>query len=274
MIVEGKKIADEILAQTAELLKSRSKPLRLAMIYVSGNPESKKYLEMKRTAGKSIGIESRIYEMEADITSQNFRKKVVDIAKSSVNHAIIAELPFPEAINTQYVLNAIPEEKDPDMLSQKAQGSFFVGRSEILPPSVEAVKAIFEKYNVDPKGKNCKVFGYGILIGKPIAHWLASLGATVTILNEHTLDQKEHSIHADIIIAGANKAGIITGDMVAEGAIVIDFGYEKIDGQIVGNVVFEEVKNKASIITPVPGGVGPIGISSALKNAVRLAIKN
>jgi len=271
MIIDGKQLAEELLEETREILSKRKKPLHLAMIYVAGNDESRKYLEMKKSAGEKIGIESRIYEMPHDITTQEFRKKVVDIAKASVNDGIIMELPFPEHINTQYVLNAVPEEKDPDLLSQKAQGSFFVGRSVVLPPSVEAIKIVLEKNKVELKGKNCKVFGYGILIGKPIVHWLATQGATVTVLNEHTIDQKEHNIHADIIIAGASESNIITGDMVQEGAIVIDFGYEKIEGATVGNVVFDEVKDKAAFITPVPGGVGPIGIAAALRNAAVLA---
>ncbi|MBI2063380.1 MAG: bifunctional 5,10-methylenetetrahydrofolate dehydrogenase/5,10-methenyltetrahydrofolate cyclohydrolase [Candidatus Yanofskybacteria bacterium] len=195
---------------------------------------------------------------------------MVSIAKAGVNHGVLIELPLPAHINTQYILNAIPQEKDVDVLSERAQGTFFarleakllgVGRSLILPPAVEAVKTIFKKYDINLKGKKCAIFGYGLLVGKPISHWLASQGATVSIINEFTPNPAELSRHADIIVAGTGQEGLIAEEMVKEEAVVIDFGKD---------VDFEPIAKKASLITPPIGGVGPIVIAAVLKNLLAL----
>ena len=285
MLIDGKKIAEEMLAEVAEEVKKLSKPPRLAAILVEdahlavGPPSGlRKFLELKKKTAGKVGIDFRLYEFPADITTQKLRKKIVGIAKDSVNQGVLIELPLPAHINTQYVVNAIPQEKDVDVLSEKLQGAFFVGRSVILPPAVEAVKVIFEKHSIDPKGKNCAVFGYGLLIGKPVSHWLAQQGATVSIINEFTSNPAELSRQADIVISGvgpirgkdplralaaSNGASqpLITADMVKEGSVIIDFAKD---------VDFEAVSKKASLITPPVGGVGPIVVAAVLKNLMIL----
>ncbi|MBI2669753.1 MAG: bifunctional 5,10-methylenetetrahydrofolate dehydrogenase/5,10-methenyltetrahydrofolate cyclohydrolase [Candidatus Yanofskybacteria bacterium] len=323
MIIDGKKIAEEILMEVSKEVKKLPKQPRLVAVLVGSNPDVeprdsleaqplsglRKFLELKKKAAEKVGIDFRLYEFQAEITTQKLRKEIVSIAKAGVNQGVLIELPLPAHINTQYILNAILSEKDVDVLSEKSQGSFFarpeakllgVGRSAILPPAVEAVKIIFEKYGTNPKGKNCVVFGYGLLIGKPISHWLASQGATVSIINEFTPNPAELSHQADIIISGVgpvresrqdsitsiyNKLGplalsngtspedrgvatsngtskpIITADMVKEGATVIDFGQD---------VDFETVSKKTGLITPHIGGVGPIVIAAVLKNLLSL----
>ncbi len=261
MIIDGKKIAEEVISQIADKSKQPSEPLRLAGILVGDNQSARKFLELKKTTASKVGIDFRIYEFPETITTQQLRKEVVAISKAQVNSGVIIELPLPLHINTQYILNAIPEEKDVDVLSQKAQGAFFTGRSKILPPSVEAVKITFEKYNIDPRGKNCAVFGYGLLVGRPISHWLAANGATVSIINEFTPNPKPMAQNADIIISGVGSANLITADMVKDGAIIIDFGPD---------VDFASVSPKCSLITPPTGGVGPLVIASVLKNLIEL----
>mgnify|MGYP001574580900 CR=1 FL=1 len=277
MLIDGRKIADEIFTELAERVKQLLKPLRLAAVLVGENPGLRKFVELKKSAAQKAGIDFRTYEFPASITTQELRKKVVEISKAQINSGVLVELPLPPHINTQYILNAIPEEKDVDVLSQKSQGAFFTNRSQILPPAVEAVKTIFKKHGIEVKGKNCAVFGYGLLVGKPISHWLAQQGATVSIITEHTLDPKPYILSADIIVSGVGKPNLITAEMVREGAIVIDFGYERQAGSgepvaaIAGDVDFEAVSQRVSLITPVPGGVGPIVIASVLKNLVELS---
>lgn len=262
----------------------QGKLLRLAAILVGGIGSSRKFLELKKKAAEKIGIECRIYEFPENITTQKLRKEVGNISRASVNHGIIVELPLPSRINSQYVLNSIPQEKDVDALSEKAQGAFFTGRSKVLPPAVEAVKIIFEKHDIEPKGKNCVIFGYGLLIGKPISHWLSQSGATVSVINEFTLNPAELSRQADIVISGVGKPNLIKADMIKKGAVVIDFGYSRAKTQnevlgspehfvsqnVLGDVAFDEVNQKAGLITPVPGGVGPIVIATVLKNLIFL----
>lgn len=270
MIIDGKKLANILLDEAKILIQEIDHRPRLAMVYIDYDQRSREYLEMKQKVAGYIGIESTITKFDEDITTQQLRKKIVNISKKESNDGVIIELPFPKHINTQYVLNGMDPKKDPDVLSQRNQGAFFVGRCDILPPSVDTLRIICEYHDIDLSGKECVVFGYGILIGKPIAHWLAMNGATVIIVNEHTPDQKRITQNADIIIAGANKSHIITADMIKDGAVVVDYGYERIWDRLVGNVVFDEVKDKASLITSVPGGVGPIGIASAMRNLVML----
>lgn len=270
MIIDGKKIAGEILEQVAGEVKKLKKPPRLAAVLVGDIGGSRKFLELKKKAAEKVGLECRIYEFTENITTKKLRQELVGIAKAGVNHGVILELPLPPHINTQYVLNAIPSEKDVDVLSEKSQGAFFAGRTTILPPSVEAVKTILEKNSIGLQGKNCAIFGYGLLVGKPVSYWLASQGATVSIINEFTHDPKQYSLNADIIISGVGKAGLIKADIVKEEAIVIDFGYENSEGRAAGDVDFEEVSKKASLITPVPGGVGPIVIAAVFSNLLKL----
>ena len=265
MIIDGKKIAEEIISQIAdETVEPLSKQLRLAAVLVGNHPDSRKFLELKKSVAKIAGIDFRIYEFPETITTQQLRKEVVAISKAQINSGVIVELPLPAHINTQYVLNAIPEEKDIDVLSQKAQGAFFTGRFKILPPAVEAVKIIFEKYNINIKDKNCTIFGYGLLVGKPISHWLAAQGATVSVVNEFTPNPKSYALNSDIIISGVGKPNLITADMVKDGAVVIDFGPD---------VDFISVSLKCSLITPPTSGIGPIVIVAVLKNLIELSLK-
>ena len=266
MNIDGKKIRDKVL----EELKSEigSKKLRLVGVLVGDHSGSKKFMELKEKAAKEVGIDFKLHEFPGDISTNKLRDELNNIAKQGVNHGIIIELPLPKQINTQYILNTIPQEKDVDVLSIKAQGAFFVGKSKILPPAVEALKIVFKEHDIDVKGKNIAVFGYGVLIGKPIANWLAVQGASVFVINEFTKRPEEISKEADIIISGVGETGLIKKDMVKDGVIVIDFGYSK-GGK--GDIDFDSVSQKASLITPVPGGMGPIVVAAVLKNLLRLA---
>lgn len=273
MIVDGKKIAGEILNETKTkieaLQQAQGKSFRFAAILVEGNQLAESFLKIKQKAAEKIGVDFRIYKYPENISTSKLRKEVISLSKAKVNTGVIVELPLPKHLNTQHILNAIPETKDIDVLSQKSFGAFIMNRSKILPPVVEAVKVIFDKFNVDVKGKNVAVFGYGQLVGKPIAHWLLQNMATVIVINEFTKDPASLSKSADIIISGVGKPGLITADMVKNGATVIDFGYE--EGSGLGDIDFDAVVKKASLITPVPGGMGPIVVASLFKNLLKLS---
>ncbi len=278
MVIDGKKIADKILNELKNEVAKIKNPPYLAAVLVGDNTGSRRFLELKKRAAESIGIECRIYEFPEKVSNGELRKKLNQIVKATTCAGMIIELPLPAHLNTQVILNAVPEEKDPDVLSQKAQGTFFAGRSlrqaqdklAILPPSVETAKQIFEEYEIEPKGKTAAVFGYGLLVGKPVSHWLTGQGAAVTVINEFTESPAELSKKVDIIISGVGKPDLIKPDMIKEGAIVIDFGFAGTEKGIAGDVDFEEVSKKASLITPVPGGTGPIVVAAVLKNFVKL----
>ncbi len=279
MVIDGRKIADKILEELKNEVAKMKNPPYLAAVLVGDDTGSRRFLELKKKAAESIGIECRIYEFPEKISNGELRKKLNQIVRATTCGGMIVELPLPEHLNAQAILNAVPEEKDPDVLSQKAQGAFFTGRSKILPPSVEAVKQIFSARGrsayggeepFSPKGKITAIFGYGLLVGKPVSHWLAQQGATVSVINEFTLNAERYSLNADIIVSGVGKPGLIKSDMIKEGAVVIDFGFAGTEKGIAGDVDFEEVSKKASLITPVPGGTGPIVVAAVLKNFVKL----
>ena len=256
MIIDGRKIAQRIL----ESLNPANK-LRLAAVLVGQNPELKKFIELKKKAAEGIGIDFQVYEFPEDIANDELEKELNKIAQTETNNGVIIELPLPTHLDTQHLLNLIPEEKDVDVLSQKSQDDFLSGKIKVLPPAVEAVKQIFEEYNIETKGKKAAVFGYGLLVGKPVSHWLTQQRAIVSIITEDTKEPEKISKKADIIISGVGQPNLITKNMVKEGVVVIDFGKD---------VDFEEVSKQAGLITPPVGGIGPIVVVAVLKNLVEL----
>lgn len=272
MIIDGKKLAEEIKAKLkAEVLKLRKK-LRLAIIKAGEDKVTEKFLEQKKKFGSAVGIDVRVYDLPADITTNKLREKLAEIAHIKENTGVIIQLPLPKQINTQYILDGIIPEKDPDMLSSKSVGLFSSGRSKILPPVVGAIKYIFNKNNVDVKGKKVTVIGAGRLVGKPVATWLINQGAAVTVLDENTKDISKFTKDADIIISGAGVPKLINSDMVKEGTVAIDCGASESAGRLLGDFN-PKVAEKALLFAPVPGGVGPLTVAMLFKNLVELAKK-
>jgi methylenetetrahydrofolate dehydrogenase (NADP+)/methenyltetrahydrofolate cyclohydrolase len=270
MIIDGKKIAEDIKNSLKEEIKTSGKKLKLAIVQVGENEVSQKFIERKVKFAEEIGVKTKVYNLPADISTSQLRKKIAEICHIKENDGVILQLPLPEHINTQYALNGIISKKDVDVLSSRAFGDFAAGRSKILPPLVGVIKIIFEKYSIEPAGKNIVVVGRGILVGKPIANWLINEGATVSVLNSKTRDISEFTKEADIIISGVGKPNLIKAEMVKDGIIIIDAGTSMEKGKIAGDVALE-VAQKSSLFTPVPGGVGPITVAMVFKNLVELS---
>ena len=268
MIVKGKQIAENILDRLKKRIEQGRLKLDLAAILVGDDPEFKKFVELKGRAAEKIGIGFRMFQFAEDIDEKELIRKILVICKNS--NGILVELPLPAHMDQQAILDAIPAEKDVDVLSVSAQGSFYSGSPRIMPPSAEALKILFEELELGVKNKKVAVFGYGLLIGKPIAYWLERNGAEVSIIRSKTENPAQYSRDADIVIAGVGKPGLITGDMVKQGAVIIDYGYGKKDCKMVGDVDFDSVSPKAGLITPVPGGMGPILIAAVLNNLITL----
>jgi methylenetetrahydrofolate dehydrogenase (NADP+)/methenyltetrahydrofolate cyclohydrolase len=270
MIIDGRKIADQIIAELAVGIKKLPKSPKMAAILVGDIGGSRHFLELKQKVAEKIGIEYQIYEFPTDISEKELRAKVAEILNDKTIIGVIIELPLPKQINAQEILNLIPENKDADILSQAAQEDFYNNNSKILPPAVEALKIVLEKNNIDIENKICAVFGQGLLIGKPISHWLSQNGAVVLKIDEFTKNPGELSKTADIIIAGVGKPNLVKADMIKNGAIVIDFGYNNLDGKMICDIDFEIVSKNASLITPVPGGMGPIVIAAVFRNLLKI----
>ncbi len=277
-VINGKQIAQEVLLDLKRQISENNLSLHIVAVLVGDEPGLKKFVELKDIATKSIGIESKSYFFPDSISEEELKNEVTKISADPDVNGVFVELPLPKHINAQNILNVILVEKDLDALSEKAQKLLYEVeprineiQPQILPPVVESTKIVFDKYGIEVKGKKIAVFGQGFLVGKPIAYWLEKNGAEVYRIDINTKNPEQYSSQADIIISGVGKPDLITGDMVKEGVVVIDFGYGQKGGHLVGDVNFDSVALKASLITPVPGGMGPILIAAVLKNLVNFA---
>lgn len=270
MIIDGKKLAKEIKNSLREkIFNFKTKP-RLAIVKVGSDTVTEKFLEQKKKFAGDVGISIRIYDFPESISTTKLRKEVSKIVHIKENTGVIVQLPLPKLINTQYILDTIPPEKDPDTLSSKSIGLFVSGRSRILPPVVGAINYIFTVYGIELVAKNVVVFGAGRLVGRPVAIWLMQKGSTVTVFNEHSKEVDYFSKNADIVISGAGKPKLIIPEMIKDKMIAIDCGTSETEGLLVGD--FDpEVSKKASLFTPTPGGMGPLTVAMLFSNLVEFA---
>lgn len=283
MIIDGRKIRDEIKELLKKEVAELKKDLRLGIVLVGDNPVSLRFIEEKKKFGNEIGVDARVYKFDETISTTALRDKLAEIIHIKQNTGVILQLPLPAQINTQYILNSIVPEKDIDVLSSRALGEFYVGRSVILPPVVGAVdlilKQIFSDVMPEIAEKNIVIVGAGRLVGKPLAVYFINKLATVSVLNKNTSEISKFTREADILISGVGLPKFIKSDMVKNESIVLDCGasVEKVKTdsgeteKYSGDVDFDEVSKKAAFITPVPGGVGPITVAMLFKNLVELA---
>lgn len=271
ILMDGKALAEKIYAELHEEVSKSAKKYRLAVILVGENAIIEKFVETKRKIGARIGIDVRVYHFLESISATGLRKRIAEIVHEEKNSGVIIQLPLPAHINKQSILNAVVPEKDVDVLSARAVGDFAVGKSRISPTVVGAIQELFREYKIDVKGKAVAILGAGALVGKPVAMWVMKESSVVTVVTEETSNPEEILQKTDIIISGIGKPGYITGDMVKEGVVVVDAGTSESGGKIRGDVDFDSVSKKASFITPVPGGVGPLTVAMIFKNLLALA---
>lgn len=271
IIVDGKKLSSEILANIREDISTLKIKPKLFAILVGSNPASVSYLGEKRKKCEEAGIEFTLYNFTEAITTTQLRSRIAKIRKEKKPTAIIVQLPLPPQINTQYILDAIPPEEDVDVLSSRAQGLLATGKSKVLPPTAAAVLHIIETCNLQLEILHVVLVGIGTLVGKPLLTLFADKAASITVVRSKTENMPYFTQKADVLITGVGKPNLITGNMVKEGVVALDAGYAKIDGKVAGDLDFNSVAKKASIITPVPGGVGPLTVAMLIKNVVTLA---
>lgn len=269
MILDGKSLSAAILAG---LKRRKDGKITLAAILVGQNQESVHFLRQKERACGKLKITFLQKHYPSDISKNRLKKEIYGLAKNPRITAIIIQLPLPKRLgNHAEFLNQIPREKDADVLGGAAFGAFATGDETVLPPVVGAIKAICEKRNVNLSGKNVVVVGRGLLVGKPAAIWFINRGATVSVLNSKTKNLQKFTKSADILVTGVGRPGFIRGKMVKQRVIVFDAGYATKNGKPIGDVDFKSVSPKVSLITPVPGGIGPLTVAILLKNVITLA---
>lgn len=267
----SKKVRGQILAET-EALKAKGITPGLAVIIVGEDPASQIYVRNKEKACEECGFYSEKYALPADTTEEELLALIDKLNKDDKIHGILCQMPVPKQIREQAVIDAISYKKDVDAFHPINVGKIMVGNFDFLPCTPAGVMELLDEYGVDPKGKECVVIGRSNIVGKPQAMLLLHRHGTVTICHSRTQNLKEVCRRADILVAAVGKADFVTGDMVKEGATVIDVGMNrKADGKVTGDVCYEEAAEKAAFITPVPGGVGPMTITMLMKNTLKAA---
>lgn len=265
MIVDGRAIASRILKEAREAGEVFGRPLVVDVISVSPSPATESYLKIKTARAKDAGMELRVTKLSASSTEEEIRIAV----QGAKGDAVIVQLPLPQALDTKRVLDAIPQEKDADVLSSISQQAFLETDEGLIPPVALAVLEILQVSGVDPKGKSVAVIGQGMLVGRPVSILLTRLGAKVDAFDKDD-DYRERLKNYEIIISGAGVPGLIQPEMIQKGAVIIDAGTSESHGAIVGDAN-PSCSEKASVFTPVPGGVGPVTVACLFKNVVRLA---
>lgn len=264
------KVRGSILEEVNGLKEKGVRP-GLAVIIVGEDPASKVYVRNKERACEECGFYSEKYALPEETTQEELLGLIDELNHNPHIDGILCQLPVPKHIDEQAIIDAISPEKDVDAFHPINVGKIMVGNFDFLPCTPAGVMQLLEEYEIDPNGKNCVVIGRSNIVGKPMAMLLLHKNGTVTICHSRTKNLKEICAQADILVAAVGKADFVTADMVKEGAVVIDVGMNRKDGKLCGDVAFDEVNEKASYLTPVPGGVGPMTITMLMKNTLKAA---
>ncbi len=275
--INGKAIADEIkkeAAAEAAALKAQGIEPCLAVILVGNDSASQVYVNNKKKACEAVGIRSVSYTLDENAEESELLQLVDTLNLDSSVHGILVQLPLPEHMDETKVIVAISPEKDVDCFHPMNVGRLTSGLDGFLPCTPAGVIEILKRTGHDIAGKNCAIIGRSNLVGKPLALLMTRENATVTLCHSKTQNLAEVCRRADILVSAAGKAGLVTGDMVKDGAVVIDVGMNRnAEGKLCGDVVYDEAAEKASAVTPVPGGVGLMTVAMLMKNCIRAAKK-
>jgi len=275
-LIDGKSLSKKVqnfVQSEVELLKNEKNIVPgLAVVIVGDDPASHAYVSMKEKACKNVGFYSIAHKMPDTITQEEIIKIIMMMNNNPHIHGILVQLPLPDHIDTNKILEVIDPKKDVDGFHAYNVGRMVTNLESFVACTPLGVMKMFEEYEIDLRGKDVVVVGASNIVGKPMASLLLNADATVTVTHVYTKDLAAHTRNADIVIVGVGVPNLIKEDMVKEGAVVIDIGINRLeDGSLVGDVDFEAVAPKCSYITPVPGGVGPMTIAMLLSNTLTAA---
>ncbi len=272
MIIDGKKyseeIKNEIKREINELKKKKNEIPCLVVILIGSFEPSKIYVRNKEKVANEVGIKSKILKYPVDIKEQEILNKIKELNNDKDVHGILVQLPLPKQINVKNIINSIDPKKDVDGFNPINVGNLASGYKSIVPCTPLGCMILIKKIEKKIDGKHAVIIGRSNLNGKPMSQLLLKENCTVTIVHSKTKDIKTECKKADILVAAAGVPNLVRGSWIKDGSIVIDVGINKINGKLVGDVHFDEAKEKARAITPVPGGVGPMTIACLLKNTL------
>lgn len=275
ILIDGKKVSEavrsEIKAETAEFIKKTGVQPGLAVIIVGNNPASEIYVRNKIKATEEAGMKSFCYRLSENAKEEELRDLIQNLNSDDAVNGILVQLPLPKHMDEKRVLSLIDVKKDVDGFSAYQMGKLVLGTPELIACTPHGVMELLHYYNIPISGKRAVVIGRSNIVGKPMAQLLMAENATVTVCHSRTQNLAEVVREGDIVVAAIGKAEFITADMIKDGAVVIDVGMNRTDNGLKGDVDFAEVSKKASYITPVPGGVGPMTITMLLKNTLKAA---
>ena len=275
-IIDGKLVSAAVKQRVAEgvaELKEKGISVGLAVILVGEDPASKIYVANKKKACEDLGIVSHEYLLPATATQEELLALVETLNNEDSINDILCQLPLPKHLDEKTVINAIDPKKDVDAFHPSNVGKIMIGDYDFVPCTPAGVMELLKYYNIEAEGKLCVVIGRSNIVGKPMSMLLLHKNGTVTTCHSRTKNLKEVCKEADILVAAVGKAKFVTADMVKDGAVVVDVGMNRFDGKLCGDVDFEGVSEKASFITPVPGGVGPMTIAMLMQNTLTAAKK-
>lgn len=272
VLLDGKalsfKIKDELKKQCEELKSEYLLIPKLAIVLVGENPASLVYVSSKEKACAAVGIQSVVVRLKETVSEECIISEVEKLSRDQTVNAVMVQLPLPKGINERNVLNSIPPKKDADGLTALSAGKMFDGEFSLLPCTPSGIIQLLKRNNIELCGKHAVIVGRSNLVGKPLSVLLLRENCTVTVCHSKTQDLSKFTSTADILIVAIGKPNFIVGNMIKQGAVVIDVGINRTDSGLLGDVDFNTAKEVASYITPVPGGVGPMTVTMLLSNAI------
>jgi len=271
-ILSGKTVAIDIKGQIksyTEELKASGKSLKISSILVGDDGGSVYYQNFQEKLANSLGIDFEKIKLDESISEENLKLKIEELNKDDSVNGIMLLLPLPKHIDERVVTNLIDADKDLDCLSEVSVGRFYKGEKCFMPCTPNSVITLLKAYNIEIEGKEVVIIGRSNIVGKPLFQMFLNENATVTVCHSKTKNLKEVCKRADILVAAIGRANFIDSSYVREGAVVIDVGTSEVNGKITGDVNFDDVYEKASLITPVPGGVGSLTTTLLLKNVCK-----
>jgi methylenetetrahydrofolate dehydrogenase (NADP+)/methenyltetrahydrofolate cyclohydrolase len=273
VLIDGKKVSGEIRNRLADeiqkLKKKTGKTPGLATVLVGDDPASAVYVRNKNKICGELGFQSFEQKLSADTSEEKLLQLVGELNSNKDVHGILVQLPLPDQIDSEKILQAIDPKKDVDGFHPVNVGKLVVGNALLTPCTPTGIIALLDRYDIEISGKHAVIIGRSNIVGKPVSMLLLHRNATITICHSRTQNLEEVTRSADILVAAVGRANFVTDEMVSEGTVVIDVGINRVDGKLTGDVDFEPVSKKASHITPVPGGVGPMTIALLMENTLK-----
>lgn len=266
ILLDGKKLSNEIIENIKEEINSKNIEIGFAVIWVGNDEASSVYVKNKLKKCEYVGIKTELFQLDENVSEKELINLINELNDRNDINGILLQSPVSKHINITNCFNSIDYKKDIDGFSNISVGNLYLGSPYHVSCTPKGIIKLLDNYNIDLDGKNVCLINRSNIVGKPLFHLLIERNATVTMCHSKTIDLKEFTKNADIVISAVGKPNFIKADMVKEDVVIIDVGISRIDGKVVGDVDFAEVSKKASYITPVPGGVGPMTIAMVLEN--------